>query len=55
MCVLEQHAYTLTFNIFSNGVCEGLNTARQVPGILLDVEAQLLRAVHLGLHLLLEL
>lgn len=43
---------SLTLNIFSNGLCEALNTPRQVPGVLLDVETQLFGAVHLGLHLL---
>lgn len=45
----------LTFRKLGYGVCESLNTAGQVPRILLDVKPQFLGAVELGLHVLVEL
>lgn len=45
----------LTIHEFSDGLRQRLNTAGEIPGILLDVEAQLFGAVHLRLHLLLKL
>lgn len=45
----------LTIHEFSDGLRQRLNTAGEIPGILLDVEAQPFGAVHLRLHLLLKL
>lgn len=45
----------LTVHVFSDGLRERLNAAGKIPGILLDMEAQLFAAVDLGLHLLLKL
>lgn len=50
-----KNRYKLTLNVFSDGLCEGLNAAGEVPGILFDMQTQLFGAVHLGLHLLLKL
>lgn len=47
--------YILTLHIFSDGLCECLHAAGEVPGVLLDTETQFFGAVHLGLHLLLKL
>ena len=45
----------LTFDKLGNGLREGLDTAGQVPGVLLDMLPQPLGAVHPGLHFLVEL
>lgn len=52
---LSAHRNKLTVHVFSDGLCERLNAAGKIPGILLDMETQLFGAVDLELHLLLKL